>query len=176
MTALFRRLLGPAIDGLASSLRAVHDEDDDQVWEGRADIQGSDNPFARLLCRMMRLPARGSGVPVTVRFERRGATENWLRRFGDRQYCSTLRMRHGRLVERMGPAANSFDVSVVDGALYMDLVGFRFLGIPFPRWARPTCHAVEQEHDSAFTFDIPVDLPLFGRVVHYRGRLEIIDD
>ncbi len=176
MSALFRRLLGPAIVGLAPSLRTLHDEDGDQVWTGLAEIRTSDNPFARLLCRMIRLPARGSGVPVTVRFERRGATEHWHRRFGDRQYRSTLRIRHGRLVERMGPAASSFDVSAVDGALHMDLVGFRFLGIPLPRWARPACHAVEQEQGAAFMFDIPIDLPLFGRVIHYRGRLEKIDD
>ncbi|MBD8737643.1 DUF4166 domain-containing protein [Sphingomonas sp. CFBP 13706] len=176
VTALFRRLLGPAIDGLAPSLRAVHDEDDDQVWKGLAEIRASDNPFARLLCRIMRLPARGSGVPVTVRFERRGDAEHWHRRFGDRQYRSTLQIRHGRLIERMGPAANSFDVSVLDGALHMDLVGFRFLGVPLPRWARPACHAVEQGQDREFRFDIPVDLPLFGRVIHYRGRLERIDD
>ncbi|VVT29354.1 conserved hypothetical protein [Sphingomonas aurantiaca] len=176
MTTLFRRMLGPAMDSLAPSLRTVHDSDDDQIWSGDARIWASGNPVARLLCRMMRLPAPGSGVPVTVRFERRGDTEHWHRRFGDRQYRSTLRIRHGRLVERMGPAASSFDVSAVDGALHMDLVGFRFLGIRLPRWARPACHAVEQEQGAAFMFDIPIDLPLFGRVIHYRGRLEKIDD
>ena len=176
MTALFRRLLGPAIDGLALSLRTVHDSDDDQIWSGFAEICASNNPFARVLCRMMRLPAPGSAVPVTVRFERRGDAEHWHRRFADRHYRSTLRVRHGRLVERMGPAVNIFAVSVVDGALHMNVVGFRFLGIPLPRRGRPVCHAVEHARDGAFTFDIPVDLPLFGRVIHYRGRLESVDD
>lgn len=176
MIALFRRLLGPAMDSLAPSLRTVHDSDDDQTWSGLAEIRASRNPVARLLCRIMRLPAPGSAVPVTVRFERRGDAEHWHRKFGDRQYRSKLRVHHRRLVERMGPAVNIFAVSIVGGALHMDLVGFRFLGIPLPRWARPACHAVEHEREGAFTFDIPVDLPLFGRVIHYRGRMERFDD
>jgi len=30
---------------------------------------------------------------------------------------------------------------------------------------RPTCHAVQDEQDGAFTFDIPVSLPWLGPVI-----------
>ncbi|WP_083672194.1 DUF4166 domain-containing protein [Sphingomonas montana] len=174
--SLFRRLLGPAIDAMAPALRAVHDSDADQILSGFATIEASRDPVARLLCRVMRLPAPGSDVPVTVRFARRGGIEHWHRTFGDRHYNSTLHARRGLLVERMGPATNVFHISVVAGALHLDLIGFRFLGIPLPRHMRPACNAVERDRDGAFTFDIPVGLPGLGRVIHYCGRLETIHD
>ena len=71
----------------------------------------------------------------------------------------------------MGAATNVFRLGVADGTLRLDLVGFRFLGIRVPRALRPRCHATEAAEEGVFTFDIPVDLPWLGRVIHYSGRL-----
>ncbi len=134
---LFRRLLGPAIDALPPSLRDAHDSGQNQSWTGRARVEASRHPLARLLCRMMRLPSPGSDVAVTVMFERTRDGERWLRDFAGRRYRSTLTHRHGLMVERMGPATNVFRIAVEDGALRLDLVGFRFLGLPLPARLRP---------------------------------------
>lgn len=169
---LFRRLIGPAIDTLPPSLRAAHDGTDDQRWSGTAEVVGSRNPLARLLCRMMRLPAPGSDVPVTVTFERRGDGERWVRDFAGRRYASTLFERRGLMVERMGPATNIFRVSAAGGTLRLDLVGFRFLGLPLPSALRPHCHACEREQDGCYVFDVPVTLWSLGRIIRYTGRME----
>ena len=173
---LFRRLLGADIDALPPSLRAAHDRGEDQRWSGLAEIEASRNPLARLLCRMMRLPAPGSDVPVTVTFERCGDGERWVRDFAGRRYESILSERRGLLVERMGAATNIFRVSVEDRALRLDLIGFRFLGIPLPAVLRPHCRAGEREEDGRYVFDVPISLRWLGRIIRYTGRMERHDD
>lgn len=112
---LFRRLLGPDIDALPPSLLAAADSAQDQRWTGSAEIEAGRNPLARLLCRMMRLPAPESDVPVTVTFQRRGQGERWVRDFAGRRHESTLSERRSLMAERMGSATNIFRVSVVTG-------------------------------------------------------------
>ncbi|MBZ9648472.1 DUF4166 domain-containing protein [Sphingobium sp. 3R8] len=177
MTApLFRRLLGQNIEELPPLLRQAHDADDMQRWAGKAVATRSANPIAKLLCRMMRLPSPGEDVPVSVLFERRSGTERWSRAFAGRRYRSSLAERNGLMFERMGPATNIFRLSAVAGQLHLDLVGFRFLGIPFPGWARPHCQAREREEAGHYVFDVPVSLPWLGHVIRYTGRMERIDD
>lgn len=174
--SLFRRLLGPTIDTLPPSLRAAHDACENQIWSGLAEVEASRSPLARLLCRMMRLPAPGSNVPVTVTFERHRDGERWCRDFAGQRYESTLFERQGLMFERMGPATNIFRVSVVDGALRLDLVAFRFFGIPLPLRLRPHCHAREHEQDGRYIFDVPISLWWLGRIIRYIGRMERHDD
>ena len=173
---LFRRLLGDTIDDLPPVLREAHDSRADQRWRGVAQVERHPNPLARLLCRLMRLPAAGTAIPVTVRFERRGTVEHWHRDFAGRRYRSTLFARDGLMIERMGLATNVFRASVKDGALRLDLIGFRFLGVPLPSALRPHCHAREHEDDGYYVFDVPVDLWPLGRIIRYTGRMERIDD
>lgn len=172
---LFRRLLGAEIDDLPPVLRAAHDSRADQRWSGLARVEANPNPVARMLCLMMRLPAPGTAIPVTVQFERRGGAEHWHRDFGGRRYGSTLVERDGLMIERMGMATNIFRVSVKDGALRLDLIGFRFLGVPLPSALRPHCHAREHEDDGGYVFDVPVALWPFGRIIRYTGHMEQID-
>ncbi|MBB5726630.1 hypothetical protein FHS97_002573 [Sphingomonas endophytica] len=73
-------------------------------------------------------------------------------------------------------ATNIFRVSVEDGTPRLDLIGFRFLGVPLPSALRPYCHAREYEGDGCYVFDVPVDLWPFGRIIRYTGRMERIDD
>lgn len=173
---LFRRVLGSTIDDLPPTLREAHDSPNDQCWRGMAQVEASTNPLARLLCRLMRLPAAGTAIPVTVQFERRGTAEHWHRDFAGRRYRSTLVERNGLMIERMGMATNIFHVSVQDGALRLDLIGFRFLGLALPTALRPHCHARETEDSGHYIFDVPVDLWPFGRIIRYTGRMGRIDD
>lgn len=170
--SLFRHLLPGDMDALPPVLRAAHDADDMQQWEGLAHVTLSRNPLARLLCRMMKLPAQGHGVPVAVVFERLAHGERWQPTFAGRSYRSDLTVRDGLMMERMGLATNIFRVSFDDGQIVLDLEGFRFLGLPLPPWLRPRCRATEREQDGRYLFDVPVSLPLLGRVIHYTGSME----
>ena len=175
-TPWVRRLLGQDMERLPPILRQAHDADDRRLWVGTAVVTRSANPIARLLCRMMKLPSPGDDVPVTILFERTGTAERWSRTFAGRRYRSSLAERNGLMIERMGPATNIFQISIIAGLLHLDLVGFRFLGIPFPRWARPRCHAREREEAGHYVFDVPVSLPWLGHVIRYTGQMERIDD
>ena len=175
-TPLFRRLLGPGIEALPPSLRAAHDSRVDQRWSGLADVERSRLPLARLLCWIMRLPAPGTHVPVTVSFERLDDGEHWHRNFAGRRYASTLREKGGLLVEAMGPATNIFRVSASAGEIRLELVGFHFLGVPLPSALRPHCAAREYEEDGRYVFEVPVSVPWLGPVIRYTGRMERCDD
>ena len=45
------------------------------------------------------------------------------------------------------------------------------LGVQLPLLLAPRSAATEWEEDGAFRFDVPIALPLVGRIVHYRGWL-----
>lgn len=173
--SLFRRLLPGDVDALPRVLRAAHDADDMQHWKGLANVTMSRNPIGRVLCRMMKLPAQGQGVPVTVVFERLPHGERWRRTFAGRSYRSDLTVRDGLMVERMGMATNIFRVTFDEGQILLDLVAFRFLGLSLPSWLRPRCRATEREQDGRYVFDVPVSLPLLGPIIHYTGSMERCD-
>ncbi|SFG38586.1 protein of unknown function [Novosphingobium sp. CF614] len=173
---LFRRLLGQDIEALAPTLRQAHDATETQRWTGTAVVTRSRNPIAILLCLMLKLPAPGTNIPVTVVFERRRDGERWRRTFAGRSYHSDFISKSGLIVERMGPTTNIFCLSIKEGKLCFSLIGFRFLGIPLPAWLRPRCPAIEREEAGRFVFDVPVSIPWLGFVIRYTGSMELIDD
>ncbi|MDG5496037.1 DUF4166 domain-containing protein [Niveispirillum sp. BGYR6] len=145
-TPLFRRLLGPSM-GL----------------------------LPRLICTLMGLPKPGRDVPVTVVFDRTPLAEHWQRRFGDRRYASSLRagtgVETGLLIEHMGMITNVFRIEATIDTLYLTVVRCRFLDVPMPGWLAPRCAIAERQEDGEFTFDVPIELPWLGRLIHYRGRI-----
>lgn len=173
---LFRRLLGPAIDLLPDAVRHAHDRTDRLELSGLAQIDTRPGPLPWLLCALLGLPAPGRDVPVTIIFEVTGNGERWRRCFAGRRYASTLTEGKGRdaglLVEHMGLLTNIFQVAATPDALHLTLLRCRFLGVPMPAWLAPCCPATERQQDGAFSFDIPIDLPWLGRLIHYRGRVE----
>lgn len=172
---LFRRLLGDEIDQLPLVLRQAHDAIELQHWAGSAVVTRSKNPIAQILCRMMKLPAPGNDVPIAISFERIGDVERWRRTFAGRTYQSDCTECDGLLIERMGPATNIFRISSRHGHLHFDLIGFRFLGIPIPSWARPHCHALESSDAGKYVFDVPVSFRWLGFAIRYTGRMEHLD-
>lgn len=173
--SLFRRLLGPAMDLLPDAVRHVHDGHGRLELSGMAQIDMMPGPLPRLICLLMGLPKPGRAVPVTVIFDRMPTTEHWQRRFGNRRYASSLTAgtgaETGLLIERMGMITNVFRIEATADALYLTVVRCRFLGVPMPGWLAPRCAVTEQAEDGDFTFDIPIDLPWLGRLIHYRGQI-----
>jgi Domain of unknown function (DUF4166) len=54
----------------------------------------------------------------------------------------------------------------------MHLRRWSFLGIPLPLALAPQGIAREWEEQGRFRFDVPIALPLVGRIVHYTGWLD----
>jgi len=174
-TPLFRRLLGPAMDLLPDAIRHVHDGQGCLELSGLAQIDMMPGLLPRLICALMGLPKPGHDVPVTVIFDRTPTVEHWQRRFGNRRYASSLTAgtaaETGLLIERMGMITNVFRIEATADALYLTVVHCRFLGVPMPGWQAPRCAVKERAEDGEFTFDIPIDLPWLGCLIHYRGRI-----
>jgi hypothetical protein len=119
----------------------------------------------------MRFPAAGSH-PLHVSFAERDGVERWTRRFGDQAFTSELSECDGHLVERFGPLRFIFDLPSDARGLEMHLRKWSAYGIPLPLALAPRGVAREWEEQGRFRFDVPIALPLVGRIVHYTGWLE----
>ena len=172
---LHERILGAAWESLPAALRAVHAAGPRLEINGEAAITRGRGVLARLLAWIMRFPAAGENVPVSVTFERHGNHDKWTRNFGGQAFSSTFSAGAGRfehlLCERFGPFV--FGMALVPGAGRLNLVMRRwsFLGLPLPGFLAPQAPSCEFEDDGRFHFDVEIRLPLAGSVIHYRGFL-----
>ena len=171
MTSPVRAVLGAAFDTLPAAHRTFYDAAGTTVFTGTAQVWRSRNPVAGVLSTIAGLPAAGQDVPLTLTVRRGAGTEAWTRCFGRRRYTSSFAAADELLIERMGLLTIIFRLEIVEGRLHLNLIGVHVLGVALPAWLRPTCHAVEATDDAAITFDIPISMPGFGPVIHYRGRL-----
>ena len=176
---LHARILGAAWQSLPAVLRAVHSAGPKLTIRGAASITRGRGVLARLLARIMRFPAAGENVPVSVTFERHGDCDQWTRDFGGQEFSSTFTAGTGRyehlLCERFGPL--TFGMALVPDANRLNLVMRRwsFLGLPLPGCLAPQGPSCEYEENGRFNFDVEIRLPLAGFVVRYRGFLDAPD-
>jgi hypothetical protein len=173
LDSVFRRVLGADFDCLPPAVRRAHDDGEKRL-AGRADVQTYLGVFGKTVCWLMGLPASGAGVPVRVEFTPSAdGTVHWHRDFGGRHYKSDFSVgagnHAGKLIETMGVIAAVFAVELQGSRLRFEIVGCKLLGIPLPRLLSPRCIAYESEQDGAFMFDITIGLPIFGRLIAYKG-------
>ena len=171
--SLYRRFLGPSFDGLPTELRAFHDVTANRRYSGQCMIEGAQTGLGRVAARMLGMPRSGEGA---MSFEIRATPEGetWQRNFPGTVTVSRLRFADGRLLESMGPAQMRFDVDEASGTrLSIALKGVRILGIPMPRFLLPQVRAVETASPGKLHFDIAASWPIVGRIIAYRGYLDI---
>lgn len=172
---LHARILGTAWQSVPGVIRAVHGAGPKLTITGAASITRGRGVLARLLARIMRFPAAGENVPVSVTFERHEDCDQWTRDFGGQGFSSTFTAGTGRyehlLCERFGPL--TYGMALVPDADRLNLVMRRwsFLGLPLPRSLMPNGDSYEYAKDNRFCFDVEIRLPLAGFVVRYRGFL-----
>ncbi len=170
---LYRRVMGAAFETLAPRVREMHGIWRDGGAEGEAEVIEAANALGRLVARVMAFPPPGK-TPLHVAFSERDGLEHWIRDFGGHRFSSRLSQSGGRLVEQFGPLRFAFELTSEEGALAMHLRSWSFLRIPLPLILAPRTLAREYEAAGRFHFDVPIALPLIGRVVHYRGWLRPI--
>ena len=172
---LHKRILGTAWQSLPAALRTVHGAGPKLTISGVASITRGRGVPARLLAWIMRFPAAGEHVPVSVTFERHRHYDKWTRDFGGQVFSSIFTAGSGRfehlLCERFGPL--TFGMALVPDADRLNLVMRRwsFLGLPLPRGLMPSGDSHEYMKDNRFCFDVEIRLPLAGFVIRYRGFL-----
>lgn len=172
----FPLLFAGAVDltDLPSILQDLHTVIDLRRWSGLAQIDRGTTLLSRLVGLLMRFPAAGRDVPVTVTLERQGDTEVWTRAFGPRRFRSRLsHPRHGPgLVERFGALSFRIALRAETGALHFSIVQGWCLGVPLPRLLLPVSQTVEAVDDQGrATFDVGLSHRLTGLIVRYRGWL-----
>lgn len=167
---LYARVMGDGFDRLPSAVRAMHEVIRDGGAAGEAEVTGPDNRLGALIARAVGFPRAGR-YPLHVTFAEREQAERWTRWFGTTRFTSELSKADGSLVERFGPARFQFDLPADEVELTMIMRRWSLFGIPLPLAFAPRSLAREWEEDGAFQFDVPIALPLVGRVVHYRGVL-----
>lgn len=168
---LYERVMGADFDRLAPTLQLIHGVLRDGGAHGRGVVSRGDHPLARLMARIMRFPPAGDHA-LHVHFREEGGIERWTRDFGGSRFSSRLNADRNLIVERFGPLRFGFALAEEDGGLAMTMRKWSLGPLPLPLCLAPRSPAREWEADGRFHFDVPIDLPLIGRVVHYRGWLD----
>jgi hypothetical protein len=175
-TALFPSLLGDRWHQLPSSVQRMHGDAALVSAHGAADVDGATNLLARCCRHVVRLPEPGPAQSLQLTIERHGTQEIWTRRFARGHMRSVLDRVDGRpmLSERLGPVVLRFDLRYDDGAIDWRLESVRVMGVPLPR--RWFGHVLSRSAESGgrYMFLVDVQLPWVGRLVAYRGWLEIM--
>lgn len=170
---LYHRVMGNRFHSLPRAVRAMHDVLRDGGASGEADVIGAANPIGALIARVFGFPRAGQ-YSLHVAFAESDGVECWTRHFGTTRFDSELSARGRRLVERFGPIRFGFDLLSEQAGLTMIMRHWSVLGVPLPLAIAPRSIVREWEEDGRFHFDVPIALPLVGRIVHYRGWLEVI--
>lgn len=167
---LYRRVIGERFYALPNAVRQMHEVLRDGGASGKGTVIGAANALGAVVARIMRFPPAGD-YDIHVAFTERDGVERWTRQFGARTFSSTLSKEGDRLVERFGPLRFEFDLPSDERGLEMSMRRWSAGRIPLPLMLAPKSRAREWEADGRFWFDVPIALPLLGRIVHYRGWL-----
>jgi hypothetical protein len=176
--ALFPALLGEQWHALAAPVRRMHGDAVRVRALGAADVAGATHLPARLLRRLLGLPAPGPAQVLEVLIERHPGHETWTRRFAHGRMRSRLHRspRGDQLHERLGPVALQFELHLAGDAIDWRLRGVRLLGLPLPRAWFGAVYSRSGAQQERYAFQIDTRLPLLGQLIAYRGWLEPVDE
>lgn len=167
---LYARVMKARFYELPSAVAAMHSVLRDDGSSGRASVSGGTNLAARFVAALMRFPKVGDH-DLHVAFSERNGVEWWTRDFSGRRFTSRLSKNGRYLVERFGPLRFCFDLVSEPNGLVMVMRRWSCAGVPLPLILAPRSEAREWEGDGRFFFDVPIEIPIVGKIVHYRGWL-----
>lgn len=172
---LYRRVMGEGFDRLPEVTRRLHRGRPAVIAIGEADVETASNPLGRFVAAGFGLPHSSGKQPVRVVIESRDGREHWTRLFGDKPMRSIMSAAPGNLIEEaFGPFNLRMRLVVKPGGLDMERVSGRMWGIPLPGFLLPRVTATERVDDyRRHAFDVEIAAPLVGRLVHYKGWLEL---
>ena len=172
MASLFRRLTGASYEALPAAVLAMHEGAFPRRFTGHSSVERGSGWLARLLGAVASLPPASQSMPVSITITHRGDGERWARDFDGHPLVSRMASEEGLLAEHVGPNTFCFELTVAEEALVWRLVRVRALGMPLPvSWfsVRPR----ESADAGRYRFDVRVELPVVGLLVHYRGTLDV---
>lgn len=173
MIGAIEAALGEAMNALPAALARVHRPRPVLHMVGTAEVEAGETWFARRIARLAGFPDASGTFPiaVTMRVVAHGR-ETWERRIGPTVLRSTLAALGKDLIEeRVGIACFNMRLVADAQGLAMTVVSGRIGRVPIPQALLPRSRARETERDGEFHFDVPIALPLLGRMVRYAGML-----
>jgi hypothetical protein len=171
---LYARVMGESFLTLPEVTRRVHRGRPAIIAEGEAAVVGASNALGRLVARIYGMPKEASRVPVKVMIESRDGRECWTRFFDGKPMRSVMeRAGDGVIEERFGAVAIRMRLVARPDGLDMVRDSGRLGWLPLPKFLLPKIKAEERVEGNRHRFDVEVALPLIGRVVAYRGYLEL---
>lgn len=171
--SLFALLLGDSFNQLPEATQRLHRGWPAVIARGHATVQPATSIPGRVLAKIFGLPSRAGEVPLEVVIESREGREYWTRRFGQHKMRSVMRAEGRLLEERFGPVSITMQLVGTQQGLEMRPVGGRFAGLPLPRFLLPSVVAKETNEASRHVFEVDIGLPVIGRLVAYRGYLDV---
>jgi len=171
--SLYRRVMGSDFAVLAPELQRFHSVQGRIRLSGSCTILGAETAPARWIGRLLGLPPACFEAPMSFVLDADAEREIWERGFPGRRMVSCLRARGTRLVERLGPVTLWMDLEPADRLLIMRLKKVSVFGLPWPSFLLPRLSAVERTEAGRLHFDIEIGLPVLGRMVAYRGHLDL---
>lgn len=171
--SLYARILGPTLDRLPETLRAVHDRRYRKSYTGRCRVQRGSGWLANFVATMARLPDTSDEMSVTVLIEPDERGEMWIRMFGSHRMCSRMRVRDGALEESLGLTTLTFRLRTEGDSIRWTLQRARLFFLPVPLALFSGTWAQESLVDGRYSFDVRAAIG--GRLlIHYQGWL--VDD
>jgi NAD(P)-dependent dehydrogenase (short-subunit alcohol dehydrogenase family) len=169
--SLYARVMGDRFAALPPEVQSIHSVLRDGGASGEAEVTGASNILGAFIARIVGFPPPGQH-PVHVHFREENGRETWVRHFSGQAFKSELSQHGPYLVERFGPLRFAFSLPSEPQGLQMEMRRWWIGPIPLPLALAPRSVAHEWAEDGRFWFDVPIALPLIGRLVHYRGWLE----
>jgi hypothetical protein len=144
-------------------------------FTGTAQVTGASG-LGWLAARLFGFPRSAEAASVTIKKSLLGpGHEIWDRSIGGSRFRSEIRYAApGRVTEKFGPFTFTLAVRVKDGRHVMAIKGWRMGWLPLPAFLAPRSAATEAAaEDGSFLFDVPISVPLLGRLTHYKGSLTL---
>jgi len=169
--SLFPSVLGAEFIALDPCLKRVHGGES-LTLRGTVAVERGASFAAKALGAIASLPPAVANAPIEVRIEAGAKGERWIRVFAtSHSMISTLHRDGELLVERIGPAAAKFRLSVRGGGMEWVLAHVSACGIPLPlKWFRIS--ATIDSRGGRYHFLVDSELRGVGRIVRYEGLLD----
>jgi hypothetical protein len=172
----YRAILGEAFDTLHPNVRRAHEAPLSAA--GTFDVIHGTHRVTRILVALMKLPAAGSRVPVTLsvvfgpaRTNAGPFTLKWERRIGHTSLSTYQHARRGFLVEEQGPGRMVFSLRATNGCLLYEHAALRFLCLRVPPVLSPRVRARVSPDPEGWHVDVRVEW--HGHLIcRYGGRMQ----
>jgi hypothetical protein len=179
MPDLYPSLLGASWAELSPAVQRLHAGG--AVARGTFRVRRGPSRFMRLLATLLGLPAESEQARIALRVERtRRGGERWIRTFPDRVFRSLQWRRGDLLVEAIGLVQCCFRLRADRGMLLLEqeraVFGLHNITLPLPRWLAPSAAGRSAPEGDHVQVDVRVELPLFGLLISYSGRVTPEDD